>query len=299
MVGLGKVKNFNINAIVQVSSHLLIFAGFFFSKLETTIAAYIFGMGASQLIGFIPSIVILSKQKHKGGTGSYRYIINEGFKYGWYSFSSNLAQFINYRLPSYLVANFMGDAAVGIYGAAIQIAESIWLICRSFAMVVLSEIARSDISKALQIKTTQLMRLSVYLTTLFAIGILVVPSEFYELLLSKDFTGIKPILFTLGIGILSFAAYAVLTAYFAGIGRPAVNTTGAFIGAAIVTVSGLLLTPVLGTTGAALSSSLTHMVILSYTIYRFNKHTGLKLKHLVAVRNDVSEIKSVIKQFTK
>lgn len=297
LVGLGRIKDFNFISIVQVAAQLGIFAGLVFSEKDTSISAYMLGMGLSQFIGTIPSAIILSTHKHSGGKGGYLYILKEGFRYGSYSLMSNLAQLVNYRLPSYLVKNFIGVSALGVYSAAIQIAESIWLICRSFAMVVLSDISRSEISKAIQLKTIRLMRISIYLTSIFTMCVLIVPSEFYQLLLGKDFTGIKPILWILCSGILAFSAYSVLTAYFAGIGRPDVNTAGSFIGAVVVTGLGLLLTPALGSTGAAISSSMTHLVILGYTIYRFNKHANLKLKDHIAVRNDAIEIRSIIKNF--
>lgn len=299
LVGLGRIKNFNLIAILQVFTHLIIFAGLIFLKIELTIAAYIFGMGISQLISFIPSSIILLKHRNSGGSGSYRFIVKEGFRYGSYSLSSNLAQMVNYRLPSYLVKNFLGYAALGVYSAAVQIAESIWLICRSFAMVVLSEISRSDLNKEINLKTTRLMRISVYLTTVFTICILVVPSALYEFLLGQDFTGIKPILWILSTGIFAFAAYSVLAAYFSGIGKPAVNTTGSFLGALFITIVGLTLTPLLGTSGAAIASSSTHILILGYTIYRFKKHTNIKGQDFISVRDDAVEVKSIIKKFAK
>lgn len=297
LMGLKLVKRFNFISILQVSMQFIIITTLIFGKIITSIDAYIYALGASYFIGFLPALTTIKRDKFEGGDGGYRYIAKEGSRYGTYSTLGNGAQFLNYRLSSYLVEIFCGRSTMGIYSAALQIAESIWLLCRSIAMLNLTEVASSGDTLKMRIKTTQLMRLSVALTLIAGATILIFPDSFFQFLLGEKFIGVKNIVLLLSLGIISFSIYSVLSAYLSGIGKVRINTTGSYIGLIITTIAGFTLIPIYNTTGAAIATSITHFIIMVYTVYRFKKHTSLTLREMFSISKDKKLIGSFITQF--
>jgi O-antigen/teichoic acid export membrane protein len=180
------------------------------------------------------------------------------FGVGGWSQLANVLQFMSYRLSYYLIEDRLGMAAVGVFGVAVSLAESLWIISRAVSLVQMSEVANSnDLQRAKQITVNWFKA-----TALFTLGAIVVllaiPEPWLVFVFEKDFTGIRPLLWGLAPGILFLSVSNILTHYFAGIGYYRFNALVSFF-----TLIGLLLAlPLLsnyaGLTGAAWAQSVAY-----------------------------------------
>src|SRR5207247_10255460 len=73
-----------------------------------------------------------------------REVLAHAARLGFYDQLANIFGYLNLRLSFFLLSRHSGDAALGVYSNAVSIAESIWLISNSFAMVQYARVANSD-----------------------------------------------------------------------------------------------------------------------------------------------------------
>ncbi len=180
------------------------------------------------------------------------------FGVGGWSQLANVLQFMSYRLSYYLIEDRLGMAAVGVFGVAVSLAESLWIISRAVSLVQMSEVANgNDLQRAKQI-TINWFKATAFFTLAAIVVLLAIPETWLVFVFEKDFTAIRPLLWGLAPGILFLSVSNIMTHYFAGIGHYRFNALVSFF-----TLIGLLLTlPLLskyaGLIGAAWAQSVAY-----------------------------------------
>jgi colanic acid/amylovoran biosynthesis glycosyltransferase len=201
-------------------------------------------------------------------TGQYR--LRDGLSFGLRAHVSNVITFMNYRLALYLVSFMLGATAAGTYALAVQLAEMLWLFSGAASSIVYPESAANSKSpEALEAMVMKIAKLVVQVTfagalVAAAISVFAIPLAFGE-----GFRGsVAPFIILLP-GIVSWSYMSIFSNALAGMGFQKVNIHGALLCLAISGVCGVVAIPVIGTSGAALASTVAFSVTALYTVARY------------------------------
>ncbi len=190
------------------------------------------------------------------------------FALGFYNQLAHVLQLLSFRASYYILEQYKGEAAVGVFSNASSITESIWLIATSISLWQYAVISNSqDQNYTIQL-TEKLTRFGMFAALLGVLFFLLLPSAFYQLVFGPDFGGLQTLMWALAPGVWIFTYALVVGHYFSGHGRYAVNALASGIGLLLSLVASLLFIPVYGAVGAAFAASIsyaaTSIVVLRY-----------------------------------
>ena len=206
-----------------------------------------------------------------------------------------LLQLLNYRLSFFVLEKNGGSASVGVYSIAAVVAESVWLLGGSIALVHYSETSNTKSLEDARRRTVRLARISLLGTLAIVGGVVAVPSAVFTAVLGKDFSQVRGVVALMSPGIVSFAFALLLCHYFAGIGRYAVNTVAAAVGATVTLSLIWLLVPLWQERGAAVVASLAYLSTTGVVIAAFLRESGLPARALLPERGDLRGVAHLIR----
>lgn len=213
---------------------------------------------------------------------------------GFIAQMGNFIQYFNYRFSFFIINIYVGTAGVGIYSVGISLSEAAWMLAQSIAVVQYSTIANCRDKKYAIALTGRLAKLSFMITFFIILGLVLLPESVFGFIFGEEFAQIRTVLLYLSPGIVIWGLGIVLSNYFAGHGQYYINTLASFIGL-IVTVPGcFLLIPRFGYIGAAITASLSYVMIVIFQLAAFLQKTEIGLKAFKITREDWDVIKSLI-----
>jgi O-antigen/teichoic acid export membrane protein len=186
-------------------------------------------------------------------------------KYGFLVQVGNVAQLMNYRISLYFLEVLIHPptlalARIGIYSAALQVAEALWQFAKSISTVqyaAVSNLKEEEAHQGLEL-SLGLGKLN-YSVTALGIGLLcLLPASFYETVLGSAFGEVRIHLLILAVGIIALSLSNALSHYFAGIGEHRFNTYSSLFGLVLTIACGYPLIASYGTIGAAITASITY-----------------------------------------
>jgi len=221
-----------------------------------------------------------------GATGQYR--LRAAVAFGLRAHVSNVITFLNYRLALYLVSFMLGATATGFYALAVQLAEMLWLFSGAASSIVYPESAANSRSpEALEAMVTKVARLVVQVTLAGALAAAAISSFAIPLAFGKDFRGsVAPFIILLP-GIVTWSYMSIISNALAGMGFQRVNIQGAILCLVINAICGVLAIPVMGTSGAALASTVAFSITALYTVVMYRKIMAAKRAEASGARTDV------------
>lgn len=292
LLGEERIKVHNLIALLQVILLVSFLLLVFYVFHQQEVMWYIYGLYISFGSCFICSIFYLLSQRNTN-TGSWRDIIAYLSRYGSQAQASNIIQFFNLRLTYYFILN---EATLGIYANAIALTEATWIIGRSLATVQYSRISNTtDDGYHLKI-TLQMFRVSLLLLVLAVIVLLLLPRVFYSWLFQgEEFQVIHSLIAYLAPGTIALGGIATISPYFSGRGIFWPSILSSFVGM-IVTLTGcLLIIPLYGINGAAITTSLSYIVLATTMVVVLYKKASFRLNALLPQVNDFKAILALIK----
>jgi len=293
LLGRERIKAYNFIFFIQ---HLLatILLFIFFVVLEKDdIFYYLVALYISYFIAFISAFLFTIHYVKSLKLPSFKEF-KSMIRYGILGQSANIFQLINYRFSYYLIDVFVGRASLGVFSAATQISEGLWIFGKSISTVLFARISNSgDIEYARNI-SLRLLKFTASITIIPLFVLIFMPESFYETLLGDDFVNVRTIIRLLSLGTLSLSASMILSQYFSGIGRIEMNTAGSGLGVVATVLLGLVLIPILGVKGAAIVNSISYLISLIFLIYHFNKETPVKFQNWLLSKEDIVESWSLI-----
>lgn len=189
--------------------------------------------------------------------------------YGLKGYVGSLLQFFNYRLDVLIVNAFVGPLGVGLYGAAVTLAELLWLLSNSVGFVMFPTSAGSD-RETMNRFTPRVFWIVLALSSAGAAGLALFGRAIIRILLSDAFSESYAPLLILLPGVVLMGTAKVLTHDMAG--RGYLNFCTIIAGASlVVTVTlDLLLIPAMGITGAAMATTAAYALtfVLAAVFYR-------------------------------
>lgn len=295
IVGFEKIKIFNIISTIQ----MLFLAGLLIAFIKTSyfegfnswLSAYIISFFVGLLLVKLSVFKIWKKERIQIRKADFIDLFN----YGKWAQLANIAQLLNYRLGYYLLEYFAGKAALGVYSSAVAIAEGVWLISKSFSMVVFARVSNMESrSEALKL-SFQFARISLYFSLLFILCLLIIPSSIYVSVFGQEFSEIKPLLILLSPGVAFFALSSVYAHYFSGTARPRVSSYSSVAGLVVTLLVGMWLIPLYEKTGVAITASVSFISSALYLIIMMMKEPGATLSNLLPQVSDIKKMIEFIK----
>ncbi len=293
-LGKEKINLFNSLAVLQsflMLSSLAVLV-FFFRWYDAR--AYIVAQYFSIIICALTGIVI-NLPPVKEFHFPKRETVAEAFKFGGYLQGASIMQLFNYRLSYYLIEKFFDRATLGVFSLGVQIAESVWIIGKSLAILLYSRLSNNRDPGYSANLTVSFIKLVSVLTVFLMLIIVSLPDSFFTLIFKSEFGKITGVVPGLAPGILAVSVSLMLSHYFSGTGDPRHNTISSGIGLVFTIVLGLIFIPRYGLIGAAIITSVSYISSMLYQLLVFKRKTLIPWKSFLPGRADVIRIKEELK----
>jgi O-antigen/teichoic acid export membrane protein len=267
LLGQQRLKAFNL---VQILVPLLTFSTCVGQWLVNQPLDYIDALYVSYLVALLTSCIAIWRffpQREQEKVGR-KMIWQRLFKLGFYNQLAHVLQLLSFRASYFILEQFHGTSAVGVFSNASSITESIWLIATSISLWQYATISNAqDQQYTIQI-TEKLSRFGM-LAAFFGVGFfLLLPPDFYRYVFGSDFGGLQVLMWALAPGVWIFTYALVVGHYFSGHGRYWVNALASGVGLAFSLLASFVFIPIYGAMGAALAASIsytaTSLVVLRY-----------------------------------
>lgn len=290
-LGKEKINLFNGLAIAQslIVTIVLGIMILYFKWIDTTawIIAQYASMVICAVIGALISFSSVDVVKLPG-----RKLINEAFRFGGFLQAASIMQLFNYRLSYYLIEKFFDRATLGVFSLGVQIAESVWIIARSMAVLLYSRLSNNRNDEYSRVLTINFIKVTIFVTIILIGIILLLPDRFYVFVFRSEFADITTVIASLSIGILSVAISLMFSHYFSGTGKPVHNTISSGIGLVFTIICGFMLIPVMGITGAGITASVSYLSSMLYQLIIFRRMTSVTWSSFIPSFADFRKFKS-------
>lgn len=282
--------------------HALMTAGILYPMLQSVpqTSDYFYTLclswGTSAALSFWMLYRIRHQEPEHRPDFQFRKHAKELFGAGSINQTGHLLQFLNQRLFYFLLPAF----ALGIYSNAVALAESIWMIASSMAMIQYGRISNmSNRAEAAKLSSS-LFRLSILVSLPVILIVALLPESLYLLLFGEGFRNVDQSLRLLLPGVLSLSGYLILGHYFSGTGQFLKNNLSIAFGVLAAAIGfGLVMlfrgTPP-GPLTAAVITSLANTTTFFSVIWLFVSQTGTPLRELIPGRRDWHELKTLIQR---
>ena len=294
LLGYQKIKKYNIITVVQSLVQIISLVVYLYIFKEKNISVFITTLYISYGLAFILSCFFISKYLQISLRTDIMQVAITAFQFGAIAQLANFFQFISYRYAYVVLNNPNNQTDVGIYSTAVSVSEAVWLISGAISIVQYSKISNTEDPKVAQELTLKLSKFSLLLTVLAMAFLLLLPDTFYVFLFGKDFTGVKAIMLTLTMGIVSLGYSIVFSHYFSGLGKYYVNTIVSFVGMIVTIVLSKLLIPKYGIPAAGWISSVTYLLGTICLVVYFLYHSKINVKRLFVSSSDIVDFKNVL-----
>jgi O-antigen/teichoic acid export membrane protein len=210
-------------------------------------------------------------------------VLAPALSYGGKSYISNLLQFFNYRLDSFLVNFFSGVAAVGQYTTSVSVAELLWYLPNAVSGALFPKV--SSIYKGTANRLTpQACRQTLLLVFVGAIifgfiGGWVIVGFYGE----AFHPAIMPFIWLLP-GMIGLSIAKIVSADLSGRGKPQYAAYTAGITVVLTVILDVLLIPAYNISGAAIASSISYITSGLFAVFWFNRETGVSPQTLLIPR---------------
>jgi len=299
LIGKGKIKHYNVVFTIQISTLLFAFLFYIFIEGTHNFSSYLNALKISYSTGLVLSFMVLIKQMKREPFSDIKSVISQVLEFGFISQLANGFHILNKRISFYFVSLFSGLSSLGVYNAGVQLTEGLRLIGQSISLVQFSEISNSSDKNFAATITVKLMKLSVLLTFAGVAVLLLIPESIYRLIFTQEFTQVKTIIFALAPGVVALSANTIFSHYFSGLGNPKISLWANIVGFVITIVFAVVLIPLWGIVGAALSTSASYSATVVYQFFIFRKQTSITLGAFMPKQKDFSEMRSIIKVVLK
>ena len=299
LLGKERIMTNNILFIIQFMTQMSSMLVYIFVFGICDANAFIYSLLTGYIVGYICGLTqIWPYLKEKDGE-SILDTAKEMFKFGSIIQLTNMVSILNKRLSFLIIKGFWGDAQVGVYNAASQVAESPKLIGQSIAMVQFSKISNltdNDLSGKI---TVQLLKTATILTAICMLVICIIPTSVYSWVFTEDFAPMRVVMISLAPGMVFLSAHTVFCHFFSGVNMPKYNLYAALVGFVVTVPSLYFLIPPFGMVGAGISVSITNLAIIIYQWVIFRKTIKISAKELLVTKEDVTLLISEIKNLFK
>ena len=299
LVGKEEIQKANYNTLLQPVLLTLTLVVYYIILKRTDIYGYVIGLYAAYFGTFLLGVWMLRKdyaQLPHDKDRAYGPVLKDLFKYGFLNQTGHFVQFFNLRLSYYLLDSYIGRGQVGVFSRSVSLAEAIWIISNSIALVQYARIANADDRAYSQKLTLDLSKICLVISAVAVIVLALLPSQVYTFVFGPDFGEMAGIIRILAPGVLFYCIFLILGHYYSGIGRYQMNTFAALCGLAATCILGFTLIPRYDVTGAAITSAVSYTVNAIFLFVFFLKESHFKGKDFILRKSEVQNYIAELKQ---
>jgi O-antigen/teichoic acid export membrane protein len=293
------VKQNVVMLIQSFTTLLFILIQYGFTK-HLQLMHYIFALLAAYLIAAIISTFFLIKHKWSF-ENQYQLnvkLIYKIFSYGIIMQSTNICQFLNYRLSFYLLHAHSGKAALGVFSTAIALGESSWLLSKSLTNVQYPKIVHQQNTAFRLLLTNDFAKKAFVGTLVLLLPLLFFPQPGYTLVFGQDFTGLKPIVLGLSLGLLLMGFTAPVSHFFSGVLQNRVNLFASVLGILVTGSLGWLLISNFGVAGATVTTLISYTLTALFLIGYYCHQNKISIKDVIPHLSDIKQYLNSKKKLT-
>ena len=299
LVGKEEIQKANYNTLLQPVLLTLTLVMYYLVLKKTDIYGYVIGQYAAYGGTFLLGVWMLRKEyanlpndKDK----EYGPVLKDLFKYGFLNQTGHFVQFFNLRLSYYLLDSYIGRGDVGVFSRSVSLAEAIWIISNSIALVQYARIANANDREYSQKLTLDLTKICLLVSAVAVVVLCLLPPQFYVFVFGKDFGEMANLIRILAPGILFYCVFLILGHYYSGTGRYQMNTFAALCGLVATFTCGFTLVPKYGVTGAAITSAVSYTVNAIFLFVFFVKESRFKGRDFILTKSEIQNYIAELKQ---
>lgn len=262
LIGRQTLRNYNLILVgqsVAMVVMIVLLVGVLHLGVRGAILATIFVSAGSSLATILELHRSAGHNPEPQEDGRRGLRLGELTSFGAKIYPASLAGFFGYRADVFILSAILADArAIGLYSLGVSLAELTFFVPDSVSTVFFPRVASLDRRSADEM-AANISRFTVLITLLSVVGL--VPAAFATVyLVLPDFVGSLPAFLILLPGIVALTVAKVLSSYISGLGIPLQVAVASGTALIVNVVANLILIPLLGIQGAALSS------LISYTV---------------------------------
>jgi O-antigen/teichoic acid export membrane protein len=262
-VGKEDMKSHNLLKLIQKITQVLLFLA-----IEISLDNFVLSLLVSYFIVLSFSFAFTYKKIDSYELVEPNKLVRIAFKYGLQVQVSNIVQMLNYRLLYFFIEKSMGSI-LGLFIVAVQLSEALWIPSKALSIIQYGKVSNQKLTKKKSVLSVQFLKLSVVITFFLTCILLVVPNSWFVFFFDEEILGIKPLLFSLAIGVLAVTFTQTFAHYFSGIGKYHFLVNGTLVGLSVLLLTGWFLIHQFGIIGAGISTSLTYLATAIYLGDRF------------------------------
>ncbi|MEI7980404.1 MAG: polysaccharide biosynthesis C-terminal domain-containing protein [Bacteroidota bacterium] len=296
LLGQEKVRAYNYINLIQISTLFIILLIFIFVLRIHSVMAYYYSILTSYTLALIISFVWLLPSLKREPMSGMKKLLGEIFRFGTYIQFANIFQQLNYRLSLKFVDVFTGRAAVGVLSIGMTLAEGLWLVSRSMAMVQysrLSNVMNHDYSVRL---TLSFAKITWILTLSGMLLLLAIPEKVYTFVFGPQFGDIRMVIASMALGIVTLSISMIFSGFFSSINKPYHNTISSAIGLVFTIGLGFILIPLWGIAGAGIAATCSYTMATIYQFIIFTRMTKLTLRDFLLTKTEIKLLMSELKK---
>lgn len=254
--------------------------------LSTTGAVVAWGIGLllSVVTGFV--FLLLAEKPSLGlDVASMAASLRTIAAYGWQIHLRELINFLSYRFDVFLVKGLLDSTAVGYYMVATNVAEMLWFLPDSVAIVLLPKVS--------QMRSQQAPRFAplVGRTVLLVVAgmgfmLFIFASPVVTLLYGAEFLPAVVLLRILSIGAVAFSFYKVLSSDLTGRGKALVATIPVAVSLILQIGLNLVLIPRWGIQGTAWAATISYLLATLAIVVVYVRTSGVSVSGLLTWNAD-------------
>lgn len=212
---------------------------------------------------------------------AWKKVLSFGFK----ASLGNTLQFLNYRLDAFIVAYFIGSYGVGIYSVAVGLAEFLWFVPGSVALVLFPRAAALPENEAKNLAASA-TRITQFITLVGAILMAGLGWLAIWIVYGPQFSSsYLPLLLILP-GIWLFGYGKLSVSYLMGMDKPLYGTYLTVFSLVLMIPLDLLMIPRWGVSGASIASSIVYSLGGLLGLWWFVRHTHMHLSAFLLPRKE-------------
>ena len=281
LLGKEEVKKANYNTLLQPLALVATLLVYYLALGRRDIYGYVIGL----YMAYISSSVLgVCQLRHEYAAitffplGEYKETLKALFKYGFLNQTGHFVQFFNLRLSYYLLNAFVDAGNVGVYSNAVSLAESLWIISNSIALVQYARISNSTDKAYNQRLTMDLAKLCFAVALPAVVVLALLPSSFYQFVFGFEFGLMASLIRILAPGVLLYCLFLILGHYYSGSGRYFMNTLAALCGLVATLACGFTLIPRYAAKGAAITASIAYSLNAVFLLVCFLKESHFRMR---------------------
>ena len=214
-------------------------------------------------------------------TDAWKKVLSFGFK----ASLGNTLQFLNYRLDAFIVAYFIGSYGVGIYSVAVGLAEFLWFVPGSVALVLFPRAAALPEGEAKNLAASA-TRITQFITLVGGVLMAALGWLAIWIIYGPQFSSsYLPLLLILP-GIWLFGYGKLSVSYLMGMDKPLYGTYLTVFSLVLMVPLDLLMIPRWGVAGASIASTIVYSLGGFLGLWWFVRHTRLPLLAFLLPRKE-------------